>query len=418
MKDLAVFGIVWKLLIFLLATSVKAGISGDTETRFQIDNDRYGETQTTVEQWTSIYYKDNGGDLSMAIQFAVEAGERETNKQLYQCFLRSGGGIRQPELTIGRFALADTGGFNTLDGFSIRQQLTPLTWNIYSGKPQKLDGYVDGGGDLLLGLSTLYDLTQFSAIDNFHRLAFNFGLEKVWSNTSELVLHSGLNGERLSSDDESILRDFQLALAINLEEQTLRRAIFDTHFDLKQQGQLRVGYHFYQPDDELETFRDRYHGVYNEERQSQARGVWYLPSNGALETRFELSGNRHEQGNGGMGMAAEFIYTSETGPVFEFRSDILDIDDDRVFSQYFRYHQPITSLTLFQTEGVYQTKQTRLSGRNHLFGYSFSFSQRLLKQLFLNLSGEWLDHSDREDEYRLAMSIRYDFYQTNTGELP
>jgi hypothetical protein len=418
MNALTVLGIVWTLLLFLMVTSVRAGVSGESETRFQIDNDRFGETEASIEQWTSLYYKDIGGDLRMAVQFAVEAGEQQTSEQLYQCFLRSGGSDHQPELTLGRFALADTGGFNTLDGFSIRQQFAPITWGVYSGKPQKLDGYVDEAAELLLGVTTRYDLTQFTASDRFHRLALNLGLEKVWRNTSELILHSGLNGERPGTDETSLLRDFQLAVDIDLGEALLRRAVLDTHFDLKQQGQVRVGYHFYQPDDDLESFRDRFHGIYNDERQSVTRGVWYLPSTSALETRLELSGNRHQQGNGGLGMAAEFIYTTATGPILEFRSDFLDIDDDRVVSNYFRYRQPITSLTLFQTEAVYQTKETRLSGDNHLFGLAFSFSQRLRKQFFLNLSGEWLDHSERADEYRLAMSIRYDFYQTNTGELP
>jgi ribosome-associated toxin RatA of RatAB toxin-antitoxin module len=78
----------------------------------------------------------------------------------------------------------------------------------------------------------------------------------------------------------------------------------------------------------------------------------------------------------------------------------------------------LSSLTLLQTEAVYQTKETGLSGRNHLTGFSVSLTRRLLKQLFLNLGGEWLVHTDREDEYRLAMSLRYDFYQIDTGELP
>jgi hypothetical protein len=418
MKHLAVFAIVGKFLLFSMINPVTAGVSGETEIRFQSDNDRYGETETTLEQWTSIYYKDHGGDLRMAIQFAVEAGEQQTSEQLYQCFLRSGGGIQQPELTIGRFTLADNSGFNTLDGFSIQQQLVPMAWKIYSGKPRHLDGYQDDTAELLLGFNTRYDVTEFATDDSFNKLTFNLGLEKVWSNTAGMILHAGLSGERPGSDGAASLRDFQLAVDLNLEERSLRRAIVDTHFDFKQQGQARVGYHYFQPDEDLDTFRDRYHGIYNDERQSIAKGVWYLPSTGALETRFEVSGNRHEQGNGGLGMAVEFIYTTSYGSYLEVRSDYLETDDDWVISNYLRHRQPLSSLSLLQTEAVYQTKETGLSGRNHLVGLSLSLTRRLLKQLFLNLDGEWLDHSDREDEYRLAMSLRYDFYQTDTGELP
>jgi hypothetical protein len=418
MKGSVFIAFICTLLLISVSSSVLAGISGNSETRLQIDNSHYGETQTSIEQWTSLYYKEHGGDLQMAVQFAVEVAEEEASEQLYQCFIRSGEGGDQPALTIGRFEMSDISGFNTLDGFSLQQRLAPFTWKIYSGKPRHFDGYEDEAAGLLLGLSTQIDLTSFADIKEFNKLIFNLGLERIWRNTGEMMLRGGVSGERRSSDEESQLRDFQLAVDVNLQEQSLRRALFDTHFDLKKLGHVRVGYHYYLPDDDLETFRDRFHGIYNMQRQSIFKGVWYLPATGPLETRFEISGNRHEQGSGGIGMAAELIYSTSYGATLEGRSDYLDIDDDWAFSNYLRYRQPINSLSILQAETVYQTKKTLLSGRNYLTGFSLLLSRRLKKQLFLNLSGEWLDHSDREDEYRFGMSLRYSFYQTNIGELP
>jgi hypothetical protein len=418
MKGSAFIAILCTLLLFSVSRSVMAGVSGNSETRFQVDNSRYGEAETSIEQWTSLYYKENDGDLLFAVQFAVEGAEEETSDQLFQCFIRTDEGGDQPALTIGRFEMSDISGFNTLDGFSIRQHIAPFTWKIYSGKPRHMDGYEEEKADLLLGLAAQYDLTSSTYLKQFKKLIFNLGLERVWRSTGAMTLRGGLSGERHSSDDGIQLNDFQLAVDISLDEQSLRRALFSTHFDLQHQGEVRIGYHYYLPDEDLETFRDRFHGIYNMQRQSILKGVWYLPQTGPLETRFEISGNRHEQGNGGIGMAIELIYPMLYGSTIEGRSDYLEIDDDRAVSAYLRYRQPVSSLSILQTEGVYQTKKTRLSGRNRLTGLSLSLSRKLMKQLFLNVSGEWLDHSDREDEYRLAMTLRYDFYQTNAGELP
>jgi hypothetical protein len=418
MKGSAFITILCPLLLFSISRSVMAGVSGNSETRFQIDNSRYGGTQTAIEQWASLVYKAQGGDLQLALQFAVEGMEGQTREQLYQCFIRSGEGGEQPALTIGRFEMSNASGFNTLDGFSIQQRLAPFSWKIYSGKPRHVDGYEEDTADLLLGLSTQYDLVSSAHFKQFHKLTVNLGLEKVWSNTGEMTLHGGLSGERHSTDEGVRLSNFQLAVDISLDDQSLHRALFDTHFDLKHQGQVRVGYHYYLPDEDLETFRDRFHGIYNMQRQSILKGVWYLPPAGPLESRFEVSGNRHEQGHGGIGMALDLIYPTQYGSSIEGRSDYLEIDDDRAVSTYLRYRKPVSSLLILQAEGVYQTKKTRLSGRNQLTGLSLSLSRKLMKQLFLNFSGEWLDHSDREDEYRLGITLRYDFFQTNTGELP
>jgi hypothetical protein len=53
-----------------------------------------------------------------------------------------------------------------------------------------------------------------------------------------------------------------------------------------------------------------------------------------------------------------------------------------------------------------------------VWGVALSFDQRLRSKLFFSLNAQWLDHSKQENEYRLGLSLRYDFYQTNTGEMP
>jgi hypothetical protein len=411
--------IVCKLLFVPIATSVKAGISGDSELRAEVDRSRHGETVTALEQWTSLYYKDLKSDLQMGVQFALQAHEQDSAGQIYQCFVRSGDGRQRPELTVGRFETIDNHGFQTLDGFSLYQQVTtPLAWKFYTGKPRQFEAYQEEDADLLLGLGTEIDLKTLTPTDSFKKLMFNLGLEQRWSYAKQTNLHGSLSGEMPEIDADAQIRDFHLAMDMSLDDSVLRRVMMDANFDFKQQGHLRMAYHYYLPDDDLETFRDRYHGFYSMDRQSILKSIWFLPKTGAVETRFEISGSRQEQGNGGLGLATEWIYSTHYGSIWDGRIDYLEVAHDQAVSIYLRYQQPLSSQSKFELEGVYQTKQTQLSGSNHMNGFSFSLAQRLIKQVTLNLSGEWLDHSEREDEYRFGASIHYEFYQTNTGELP
>lgn len=418
MNRSTVWAIVCNALLIPIASTVKAGVSGDTEVRLQLDNTHFGETETSLETWNTLYYKDLSSDLEMGVQFAVEADEDRATGNIYQCFIHSDGGGEMPDITIGRFENIDSSGFNTLDGVSISQRLSPLSWKLYSGKPRRFEAYLGDDAELIMGLSSDYDLLSLAQTKQFKKLNINLGLERRWTQTQQLNLHLSLMGERPEFDEGTQLSDFHLAADIRLDNQTLQRIVADTHYDLKTQGTLRLDYRYYRPAEEPETFRDRYHGFYSMDRQSIFKGVWYFPKRGGLETNFELNGSRQEQGNGGLGLATELLYQSRNGPVWDGRVDYLETDDDYATSIYLRYRQPITSMSTVALESVYQKKQTQLSGENNLKGLSFSIAQRIFSQLKLDLSGEWLDHSQRDDEYRLGLSIRYDFYQTNVGELP
>jgi hypothetical protein len=423
MRALAVLADVVKLVLVSIPLSTMAGVSGDTETRFLLDDSRSGEAEASIEQWTSIYYKDIGGSQSMGIQFAAQAGEDDADGRLYQCYLRTGEGKEQGEFTLGRFETADNGGFYTLDGLSITQGMSQHSWRLIAGKPRHLEAYAQEDDEFLLGLNAYFDLTTIPKVVDFNKLMLNLGMQRRWSDSQQMLFHGGLYGERPELGRGPQLQDFQFFADINFDDLSLQRAVIDTHFDLRQQGAVRLGYHYYLPDEEQDTFRDRFHGIYNSERQSIFKGVWYLPpwylpETGSLESRFEISRSSQKQGGDGLGLAAELTLPTGYGPVVDGRVDYLEYVDEWVASTYLRYRQPITSLSFFQAEGVYQTKQTQLSGKNHLQGLSLSFSSRLLKQLFLELDGEYLDHSVRDDEYRAAVSLRYEFYQVNQGELP
>jgi hypothetical protein len=418
MKRAEIVAMVGKLLLMPIATVVNAGVSGDSETRLLIDSSRFGDTQTSLEQWNSLYYKDLSSGLDMGLQFALEADEESGTGQLYQCFIQSDIGDEWPQITMGRFEMIDSLGFNTLDGISISQQVVPFTWKLYTGKPRRFEAEWEEDADLLLGLSADYSLMPLIQSDYFRKLIANVGLERRWSHTRQMNLHLSLVGERPEIDEDLQLNDFSLAADMDLDDQTLRRVVIDSHYDLKQQGDLRLVYRFYRPDEEPETFRDRFHGFYSMDRQSIFKGVWSPPKIGVLESHFEFTGSRQQQGDGGLGLAGELIYPTGYGPVVDGRADFLETGDDYATSLYLRYRQPISSLSKIEVEGVYQMKQTRLSGGNHLKGLAFLFAQRIFSQLTLNVSGEWLNHSERDDEYRLAASIRYEFFQTNIGELP
>jgi hypothetical protein len=418
MKAATITAIVCELLLLPMTRSVLAGVSGDTETRILVDKSRFGEAVSSIEQWTSLYYQEIGGDLRMGLQFAVEVDEDESTGQIYQSYVQGGDAVEQVHYTVGRFESIDLNGFYTLDGFSLAKTLAASRLRFYAGRPRHLEAYTRQHADFLLGLDGHFDLISEVDSERFNKLIFNLGLERRLGESNTSLLHAGLTGEQVELEQAPQLRDFQFAADIDLNDLSLCRVVMDVHFDLKAYGGLRLGYHQYVPDLERDTFRDRYHGVYNDSRHSVMRGVWYLPKMAALESRIEVSGNSQDHGHGGQGLAAEAVYASGYGPIVDARIDYLEMADDQVVSTYLRYRHPISAFSKLELEGVLQKKDTLLSGNNHLEGISISYSQRVLKQFTLAVSGEWLTHSDRDDEYRAAVSLRYAFYQVNTGELP
>ncbi|MCG8486070.1 MAG: hypothetical protein MI756_01225 [Chromatiales bacterium] len=414
----ALCAIVSHLLLLPIAVTVEAGVSGDTELRLQVDNSHFGETESSFELWNDLYYTDRSNGLDMGFQFAIEAGEPSDSARLYQCFIRSNGDGVAPDITIGRFEHIDSSGFSNLDGISFDQQFDHIGWRLYAGKPRRFEAYWQEDADLIIGLFSDLNLLSLYETDRFNRLLLNLGLEQRWSRTRQRNLHLALSGERPEVEEGPQFKDFNLAADLDLDGQNLHRMVLDAHYDLKAQGHLRLGYRYYRPDEEPETFRDRYHGFFSMDRQSILKGVWQLPKYKRLQTNFEFNGSRQDQGNGGLGLASELIYATGFGTVWDGRVDYLESDDDYAFSGYLRYKQPINASAIVELESVYQKKSTQLSGDNHLRGFSCSYSQRIKSAWRVDLSGEWLDHSVRDEEYRLALSFRYEFYQTNVGELP
>jgi hypothetical protein len=418
MKGLAWIVLACDLLLLSTATPVIAGISGESDSRFLVDQSRYGEAETSLEQWTSVYYKDLGGDLRMGLQFAVALGEEASYGRLYQSYLRTGDGLEMPELTLGRFESVDASGFTTLDGLALAQRASTLGWRLYLGKPRKIETYLQESADFLMGLTTQKELESFRQVLDLKRLLLNLGLEHRWSEGGTTLLHGGLSGAGRLSDERSGLVDFQMAADLNLQAHIWQRTTLDLLFEMNQSGQLRLGYYYYRPDEEAETFRDRFHGIYDMDRESILKLVWYMPKLGSKRVQLEVIGTGQQQGRGGQGMAAELTYPTVHGRILDGRVDYLEYGDDYVASTYLSCRQPLGAFSRFEIEGVYQQKRTRLSGKNDVWGGALSFDRRLRSKLFFSLNAQWLDHSKRENEYRLGLSLRYDFYQTNTGEMP
>ncbi|MEJ2609295.1 MAG: hypothetical protein P8179_04205 [Candidatus Thiodiazotropha sp.] len=395
-----------------------AGISGSSETRLQVDSSRYENSDNYLEQWTALYYRDLASDLRMGTQFELDANEEGVTGRLYQLYLKSGDHSDRPELTIGRFETIDNSGFQTLDGFSVINRSSPVAWKVYAGKPRRFEDLYSSDAETMVGLGGVYDLQPAIKSEQFEKLLFNIGLDHRWSSSKQTNFHGSISGLLQQVEERTQLSDFYLAADVNLDTRTYQRVVIDTHFNLARQGSVRIGYRYYQPDEEPETFRDMYHGFYSMQRQSLWKGVWQLPKWKDLQTYLEMNRSHLEFGSNGAGVAAEMVYAMRKGNIVDLRLDYVELEEEYATSLYLRSRQPISSTLKFVAESVFQSKHTQLSGDNHLIGLSLSVAKMLMKQTTLDLSGEWLGHSDRDNEYRLSVSFRYDFYQTNTGELP
>ncbi len=410
--------LVLPLCVYAVCESAQAGWSGSTEFRWRLDSSRFEQTERALEQWTGLNYLDLSSGLASGVQFSLEGDGDDWRGRLYQAYLRSGDGYERPELTVGRFEAVDSSGYQTLDGVALRQRFDAFDFNLRAGKPRRFEAYESDASDLLLSASGDYDLLALWPLPSFERISLNLGMERQWSASLQTRLLGGLSGVFREREQPFSPRDFHLAFVRDVDDERWYRLIADGRFGLGTMGMLRLGYAYYDPDEAFETFRDRYHGFYSLERQTVTRAIWQLPAVGGVNTQLEFYASRPEAGAQGWGWSVEMDTLVGRSHRLDTRIDATEADEDHAYAVYVRDRLPLSPLMEMSAEGVYQTKQTGLSGENHLWGVSLSASRLIFKQTRLCLRGEWLDHSVREREYRLDLALHYDFYQIDTGELP
>ena len=239
------------------------------------------------------------------------------------------------------------------------------------------------------------------------KFAWRLGIQHQWEEGYATRLTWGLGGFAGNGKTDGKLRRFDLSGSMRLDEAAVETFTASALFDLRANGQVQASARRFQPTDEPISFRERFHELLSNTEQTSARVVWRPLLRPRWEAAVEARGSRFGSGDSGTGVAVGVDYDSARDWRYDARFDYFSMDDERTISLYARLRRPLTAFMEAQFEAVQQWKETTLSGDNRLSGVAFRLHRLVAKRWVAKFFGEYLHHSERDNEYRLGIGVRY-----------
>lgn len=210
-------------------------------------------------------------------------------------------------------------------------------------------------------------------------------------------LHLGAAGRR----EEVIgFREARIALdgLFRLDDAGVERLSATLDGGIDERDRVYLRYEHYQPDREAISFRDRFYELYARGMQSLLRAGWArteAQSNWLTEARLL----KREGRDPGFGIALERTGPWSEGTSLQVRFDAVSFNDESAVSVYGTLGRPLSAQWLLSVGAVAQRHSTLLLGDNDTVGAEFRLKRMLAADLFVDLFGEHLFHSQLEDEY-------------------
>lgn len=383
-----------------------SGYSGFSETILEAGNTQTLDDEIFVEQWNEVVYTDLNTQREIATQFSVRGRDKGLNAEIYQLYLKQP--VQSKILKIGRFDQIDARGYYTLDGVSLMPSDSDA-WHFFAGAPKRIEAYDGVDGGWLLGMEKRFERNQ-SATQLYQ---FRIGLQQQWDEGSASYLNLGMT--QLDSKPEYIgLERLDVSGGLRLDEVSIENFIVKAEFNLEKKGQLYLSYDHFRPPENQISFRDRFYQSYALEQQMVLRSDWHKKLDQQLSLNVEARQVWHDKGSNGYGLAVGLgLKPKRKDWNASLQGDYVSLADDESFTLYGIFKRPLSSTTELELEGMVQHKETILTGKDNSRGLAFSARHLLKKQTIVEGYGEIIHHSDRAEEYRLGVRLRYDFHKLN-----
>ena len=380
------------------------GYSGFSEITLETANTHNQENDVTLEQWNEIIYRDLNTQKEIGTQFSFKLGKQNHfDTEIYQLYLKQP--FDSKTLTVGRFEQIDARGFYTLNGFSLKPS-NNQDWWFFMGKPKRIDAYEGVDGGWLLGAERHFTYKTSKT----QKQQFRIGFQQQW-NHGNSGSYLNLSTTRQFTESQIKLTRMNISGGVRLDETALENFIAKAEFDLKEQGYLYLSYDHYRPPEKSISFHNRFYQSYALKQQSVLRGDWHKKLNPQTTINLQARQVWHEVGNNGQGLALGLRFQPHKKDwQAELRGDIVRLKDNQSITIYSHFKQPLTSVLSLELEGMIQQKETLLTDKDNSQGIAFKLKHMLGKNLNIEASGEYINHSDAENEYKFSIGLRRDFH--------
>lgn len=378
------------LLSLLHSPYALAGVEGRLETSVEADN-RLNYGSAYVEEQADFVYRDREGNLTSGFSGAVRLGDEEFDGEIYHLYLDKGVG-HGLTLKAGRFERGDGSGYHTIDGAAVRGASRGISLEFYGGRPERIEDYSSASADMVIGGDGVFTGDKLTGRLGYQRFNDN--------DVSERLMLGVRTSERWN-------KALTLAAAGTYLTETGGLETFDAEIEGRpaERSLLVLSYSLYEPDKQVESFRERFYREYATGREEEIKaGVHYHTEQGvdAFGRVRRVSRNPENHGYGGTIGAG---VRSSGGTEVRGEVDTLYLEGEKAVSLYLTSSVPLAYDALIRVEMAVQRQKKRTTGENNAYGFDAEFRKMLKGNLYVSGYGMYISNSCMDDEYRAGLRV-------------
>jgi hypothetical protein len=420
--------------------------NGTLTAKVQADNRISNETSYSSEIWGTYEYRGTDNNWRIGYDFLLRGSDLdsktdditdngigyESGYTTYQAFIEKTFIALGTTFKAGRFQRSDNLGFYLLDGIDIHYQ-TPenlFSFNLYGGKPLRLDHLKAETGDLMYGANIMLHITPrwegmkwlplsvdlldcrfgFQQINNQINIINLVHKEEAIEINDSTRLSFGINVEGRILNFFSEKFEIHLQGTYRFDKKFLEDLVFKAQLDVNEDVRLRYSYELYDPHrTSYPTFRERYYNYSNFGHQALFRTSADYKIFDALTISLGALHSNREFGDVGNGANAALKIKPWPEYTLTLATDYLTLGKESIYSLWFGLKHSLTSKMNLEFQGIFRQENKLLYGDNQVTGGEIKVDYMLQNNLILSLDMNYIRNSNFGNEHLGRFQVTYYF---------
>ena len=395
--------------------------SGSVRTKIQTDN-RYRRDQSPSlfgEAWGQAFYENPELDLKAVFDGMGRLTDQMPNNphvtRLYQGYLQKGLQEFATSVKLGRFQRTDNLGLYYLDGadFRIEPGGQPFRFNVYGGRPGRMDHTLSINGEYLFGAEGFghfepkWQGTSLAA--GLDTLDLRFGYQRFKDISAVDRLNGGLTVTGKLGTNGVHKYEANVSGTYRADRNALENVWMSGQLDLTKQIRLRTSYEEYRPRNPFPTFRERFYTALALGEQTLLKSSFHVRPDD--DYSYYAGGQRATRGRGDSGFGA---YTGIKinhwpGVTLSGELDYLELGREHAESVYVSAAYSPSSKWRLQMNNALRFEDRILYGQNRDIGGELEAQYMFRNDIIFSAAGSYIWNTQIQNEYLGALQLIYYF---------
>lgn len=445
------YAVVAGWLSLSLGSALADNWSGSIRSKIQTDNRYDLQGDYSGEIWGQFAYVNPehqfNARISTLSRFSTDIYREK--QEVYQAFVEKKLQPWSLALRGGRFERSDSLGLYLLDGASAQYGLDrlPLTFELYGGRPVRIDHVRSVQGSMVAGAEGLLKLNPYWSLGSgqmqVNDLDWRLGLQVVQGRQTQTFPGQNIEQEIVGDNFDAVegleagetqtltQRSYRFSSSTRLaghllgadkpmewflqgtyaaDKNRLENVWLDGWWDAWRRVRLRNTFEAYRPRDPFVTFRDRFYSAYALGEQRVWRGSTHYKHNERLSYSAGVQVAGRDQGYSGSGFNLGITYQWQPGLTLRGEFDSLQLDSgEYAQSFYVSASHALTAKTRYVLNLAFREEEKALYGKNQARGIENEWQHMLDNSLVVGFKGSFINNSALANEYLASMQLTYYF---------